>query len=854
MNTPTNIEFDRIWILLKRKWKSSLFIVLAGCACGLFAGVTQEKVYRSEGSILIKRKANASSLTGVGEGITDKEPLYQDSVPLETEAGVISSAPVLELAIKAGSLQQNSIKLITPELILEKLEVKPIQSSDLLRVSYTDKSPDQAARVVDAILTAYLQNNIQTNQNDTVSARQFIEQQIPLAESNLRKVELAIENFKSQNDFLDSQYSQQTILDRITQTKEQITQAKLNALKAQNEANALLQQIGITSKEALSSTNLTQSQGVQEALKNLQETQSKIAISKNSLKPSHPILIDLLEQEKSLKKILSQRIQLSAGGQQSQKSSSLIQAGELQQNTTAKVVNLKAQYTSARSQVVKLKQNLKTYEKNAQALPKLQRRLDELNRRQEAAKLTYSSLINKQEELRVAEDQSSVNARVISPAVVPTHSANPSIALYLLLGGFLGGVMSLANLLLMEARDKSLKSLYEVQQIFGYHVLGVIPFETSLNTPIHLALNSKQSVEVPKFSTKFNQALLGLDTNLTSISSELNSHVIGVTSTIVGEGKSTIAALLAKRLAQRGKKTLIIDADFNHAIQHQIWGLSNDHGLWNYLHADHIGAEMKCKAVEPNLNLLSAGSLSIGSGILFGDIPLSMFAQFKYLVDLLSKQYDYLIIDCPDITSNTNTTISALVKAVDRFILAVRPEVIDTESAMLAKNLLTHSQIRVLGMFVNSELAHLQAFSQFRQNKDSVFDSNIESELMHLLSDQKPPSFASENKEFYDTYPPIEPLTFKDFGPTPQNQMNEQVSLQKLKFWVDEQEQELVMKNTEIRYLQSRLHETQYSNEKEALELRIAEEKERIKIFEESLEGQRRQFRERLELLSNIRK
>ena len=849
MNSPSNIEFERIWILLKRKWLPSFLIVLAGCTCGLFAGITQEKVYLSEGSILIKRKANTSSLTGVGEGINEKEPLYQDSIPIETEAAVISSLPVLELAIKAGNLQSGSTdtELITPETILQKLEVKQIQSSDLLRVSFTDKEPKQAARVVDAILSAYLQKSIQTNQNDTVSARQFIEKQIPQAEANLRNAERTIENFKSQNKFFDSQQSQQGTLNGITLIKEQITQAELDAVKAKNEATSLLQQIGITSEEALASTQLSQSQGVQEVLRELQETQSKIAISKNSLSYSHPVMIDLREREKSLKQILGQRAQLSVRGQRSKQGSNLIQAGELQQNTTAKVVDLKAQYLSASNQVTKLKQILKTYEKQAQSLPKLQRRLDELNRRRETAQLTYSSLINKQEELRVAETQSSVNARIISPAVIPTETANPSLLLYLLLGGFLGGVLSLANLLLAEARDKSLKSLYEVQQIFNYRLLSVIPFETSFKRPLDYVSTSKQSVDELKVSGKFNQALMCLDTNLMSISTEYNCQVIGVTSTVAGEGKSTLVAFLAKRFAQRGQKTLVIDADFSKAVQHELWDLSNGHGLWNYLQIEEISSKVECKAIEPNLHLLTAGSPSIGSEIPSEALFLGMFARFEHLVGILKERYDYLIIDCPDITSNT--AISSLAKAVDAFLLTVRPELVDTESAFLAKNLLTHTQSRVLGMVVNSTLVDQQAFNQFRQDRDLNPDLVLESQLKHLLSGQQT---ADLNQDFYDDYPVIDLQTSGEFTPTSQNHTNHQISLQKLEFWIDEQEQELVAKKSEISHMQDRLYGMSYSKDQEILELKIAQEKENVKFLEESLEGQRRQIRSRLELLSDV--
>jgi len=184
----------------------------------------------------------------------------------------------------------------------------------------------------------------------------------------------------------------------------------------------------------------------------------------------------------------------------------------------------------------------------------------------------------------------------------------------------------------------------------------------------------------------------------------------------------------------------------------------------------------------------------------------------------------------------------------------VKPEIVNIDSALLAKNLLTHTQSKILGMVVNSSLANQQTFNQFIQaeTESSSPDLLFEQQLKHLLSEQRTTTLESDiNHQYYD-YLSTDTLTVQQMASSPPNNSNEQISLQRLEFWIDEQEQELAMKKSEISYLQDRLYSSSYSNDKEALELRITEETENLNFLEESLEGQRRQIRERLELLSDI--
>lgn len=85
----------------------------------------------------------------------------------------------------------------------------------------------------------------------------------------------------------------------------------------------------------------------------------------------------------------------------------------------------------------------------------------------------------------------------------------------------------------------------------------------------------------PKSSVSEVFRTLRTNIQFINISNKLKS--ILVTSTIPGEGKSWVSANLAITFAQAGKKVILVDADMRKGRQHEVFELSNENGLSNYL-------------------------------------------------------------------------------------------------------------------------------------------------------------------------------------------------------------------------------------------------------------------------------
>jgi len=155
-------------------------------------------------------------------------------------------------------------------------------------------------------------------------------------------------------------------------------------------------------------------------------------------------------------------------------------------------------------------------------------------------------------------------------------------------------------------------------------------------------------------------------TNLLYLFENDESKVVCLTSSNASEGKSWVTANLAISCAQYGKKVLVIDADLRKGRQHRIFRKSNRTGLSDLLKnlrgnltendVSKIEEELTVKIQDTevqNVYLLSSGPIPFNPSELLGT------ANIEFLLDLLKKEFDLVIIDTPPASIITDALIFA---------------------------------------------------------------------------------------------------------------------------------------------------------------------------------------------------
>jgi tyrosine-protein kinase Etk/Wzc len=141
----------------------------------------------------------------------------------------------------------------------------------------------------------------------------------------------------------------------------------------------------------------------------------------------------------------------------------------------------------------------------------------------------------------------------------------------------------------------------------------------------------------------FSESVRSLRVNLKYLATQKNNKIIGVTSTISGEGKTFFALNLATSIATSNASVLIIGADMRKPKLHENLNMSNDLGLSNYLINKASLEEIIGKTDVLNLDVILSGPLPPNPTELLETV------RMKELIDRVSKMYDYVIIDAAPI-------------------------------------------------------------------------------------------------------------------------------------------------------------------------------------------------------------
>lgn len=179
-----------------------------------------------------------------------------------------------------------------------------------------------------------------------------------------------------------------------------------------------------------------------------------------------------------------------------------------------------------------------------------------------------------------------------------------------------------------------------------------------------------------------------------SFADQKGCRVIGVTSAMAHEGKSTTSINLAYDILQAGKKVLLVDADMRLSKIANTLSLRFSPGLSDLLVGENNGEHL----------IQYASSMKNLSVICCGEIPpnpteLLSSQRMSVLLNTLKESYDYIIIDLPPVCAVSDALIVS--KLTDGMIVVVRQDFADRKLLDDAVNQLRFNQARIIGFVMN---------------------------------------------------------------------------------------------------------------------------------------------------------
>lgn len=198
-------------------------------------------------------------------------------------------------------------------------------------------------------------------------------------------------------------------------------------------------------------------------------------------------------------------------------------------------------------------------------------------------------------------------------------------------------------------------------------------------------------------------SMLSVEGNLFSATGGVPPKTILVSSARAGEGKSTCAVALASSLSRGGiKKVLLVEGNIRNPALHKVFGIQPGPGLIEWLGSEKNEAPVLHKVDQPPLQVMVYGSDH-------GDAAKSFNINgFEAKFEALKNSFDYVIFDGPPVMTSSEACLMA--RFFDGVLLVVECEKTKWEVVELAKNMVTQSGGKPLGVILNKRRYYVPRF------------------------------------------------------------------------------------------------------------------------------------------------
>jgi len=299
--------------------------------------------------------------------------------------------------------------------------------------------------------------------------------------------------------------------------------------------------------------------------------------------------------------------------------------------------------TSINKEFAYVKSSLQKDKMEIEKLPNSTIKLEELERVFKVNKNNYEKLLQKRSESLISKESTISNIKIIDKAILPTYPIKPKKSFILLSSLIFGIILSILYTSVRISKDKNIHSKYDIK------------------TNNYFLIYDKENIE-----KKFWRLI----THLEKLISPKKSKVILVSSSDYGENKSIVTNKLAIKLSTIGKKIIMVDFDVYYQSLTKGLEQNSSMGLSTLLTSKHSLNEIDINNyIKPikkyqNIGILPSGPIiPNGSALLFHSKVLS-------LIDILSKEYDYIIIDTPPIGKYPE--IDILLRYIDIFLVVAK--------------------------------------------------------------------------------------------------------------------------------------------------------------------------------------
>ena len=545
----------------------------------------------------------------------------------------------------------------------------PIKETRLIDLTFGYSNPHMAAKVVNKIAETFVRLNIERKTDNNKSTSDILQQRVADLQTQIKQQETQLLEYAKNHQILSLDAAQNTVVERLTNLNRQL-------LEAENErkvAEAAYQSaLAPGAADALATGNAREATEAETRLSQLVQRRAQL-------------LVDFTAQWPEVKEIDNQIAALEAQLQQTRSRASnvvLTNLGTHYRQTMARERALRGSFNEQRGVTLAQNEAAVNYRILQQEIETNRGLLEGMLQRAKENEAALASLRN--------------NIHVNDYAVIPNAPVGPKRLLFTGVAFAFALLIGVGIAVLLGYLDDSFRSADDLEKALNLRAIASIPTTNGKRLSTSLGASDSELLLEPSDPLPFREAYRQLRTSMLLSSRQTGMKSMLITSSVPGEGRTTIAVNTALSLARTGSLVLIIDADLRKPHLHSVFDLNNQNGLTTLL-SDGYDERDPLRFIqhsERRVGVLTSGPVFEDSAELLGT------EQMRTLVEALERIYDYIIIDSPPIGYFTDAVLVS--SLVDRVALVVDSYQSTRETVKRSYQLLQDAGAPTMGIVLNN--------------------------------------------------------------------------------------------------------------------------------------------------------
>lgn len=431
---PPGANDGRLWLalsnILKRRWPLILSIVVA----------TDLAV----GGLSIRAPKAYKATTTINTGIASGQSVSGTAIDWFKAGALMGN--LSEMLQSRSVLERTASKLnlaTTPEKLAKRLDVEKVGQTDMMRISGTAKSPQEAADLANTHTREFIHFYRQSQGSDARNADAFIAQQVSQSAKRLRGAEERLKAFKSTN----VPEAQTTIAAQLAELRAQKGEVERALSAARSGLSTVEREIRALKKDSTFARTVQDAPEVETAGDRLKTLKQNLADARSLYGEGSPVV-----------KELKQQIARASGTVRST-TAKVAAADPSRADVTERRIALKVEIAQQHARLVSLNRAIADLEPKARTASVTDVTYKELQREVALREADYQRLTERASQTRLAANGASVlPITIVDLAEPPSKPEDSKTLVKLALGALISGIFGFVLAYVLEARASALSA------------------------------------------------------------------------------------------------------------------------------------------------------------------------------------------------------------------------------------------------------------------------------------------------------------------------------------------------------------------------------------------------------------